>query len=484
MIQTINSVNVVEQLIKRNIGELRFIGLTEYEGQREKLGDFYWNRQNKFEYLEYYGFKNQLDLPLETLNITKRIIDKISLIYKNPPDRYLIKGELPLDDDPYVDYLNEHPYFHISLKTAERMKNLYHNVLFRPMWYNDKWNFWIETEWIPHFADGDPFTPIAYSIPVKRDTTETMIDRISTENWYMFWSKDVYCWHNASGKVKPDPSGQYDDMRNPFGLFPFVEMRKEIAVDEYWPQGNIDLVEINQAVNILLNDLNYAIHFQSYDQPYATGVSPREVPQDARYPSNADLKVDLTKILLLEDPQAKLGLLGFNPKILDTIEAIKEKVKFAAWKNNLSLSFSKEGAPASGFSLMVQNIDLLEGREDDVDTCAAYEQEIYKIIQVQTEVFDTDTPALPKLEKDLRLIIDFAEIDFPINEAEKREADDWDIEHNIKTPIDIIQERNAMTEEEAEEKFRKNKEVNGKYGRKEELRDILREPEEEPDEFA
>ena len=485
MIQSIKSDNYIEQLIKKNISDIRLLGITNYEQTRTKLTDFYWNRQKKYEYLEKYGFKGQIDLPLETFNITQKIIDKISLIYKNQPDRYLIKGELPIDDDPYIDFINEHRFFHIALKTAERMKNLLGNVLFRPMWYNDKWNFWIETEWIPHFEDTDPLNPVAYSIPVKRDTTQTDLKYIGTENWYMFWSAEDYCWHNDSGKIKPDPSGQYDDMINPFGRLPFVELRKSIPVDEYWPEGANDLLEANMSVNVLLNDLNYAIHFQSYDQAYATGVSPREAVTDKRRvsPNTGDLKIDLTKILLLEDPQATLGLLGFNPKIIDTIQAIKDKISMIAWRYNLHPSWSQEGQPASGFSLLVQNIDLMEAREDDVDVSIHYENEIYKIIQKQTEVFDTDIKALPEIDKDYRLVVDFAEIDFPVNDAEKRDADDWDIENNIKTPIDIIQERNAMTEEEAEEKWRKNKAVNAKYSeRQDRLREQLRgfgiEPEE------
>jgi len=468
-IMTINSdLNQIGTIIKDTIAKVRQENAAQNKRNRDKIVDFYHNRQNTEEYLNQYGFKEQDEFPLSTINLTRKIIDKISLIYKTPPDRYLYKGNEKLDKDigKYQDFLNEHSEINLGFMTVERMKNALHNVLFRPMWMNGKWNPWIETEWTPIFIEGDPLTPVAYLIPVKRDVYETSSQSVEEKDWFMFWSKDEYFWIDDDGNKKfVEP---FTDGVNRFGRLPFVELRKEIAVDDYWPQGAIDLVEMNQQINVLINDLNLSIRFQAYDQPWIKSIDKKDA---------VNFKVGPHRVWYAEDDMGEFGTLGFNPKITETMETIRSLIQLIGWTYNVHIDWSMQGSPASGFSLLIQNIDLLEARQDDVDICKIYEKEIYEVIQIQTEILDTDTNTLPKLDKEVRLIVDFDEIDFPINEQEKREADDWDISHNIKSEIDLIQERNPdMDVEEAILKWEDNKKFNSKYSsRQKALADKLKE---------
>lgn len=440
---------------------------------REKIMDFYMNRQYLDEYLKNYGFDD--DYPLSTVNITKKIIDKISLVYKNPPDRRLekknkpkpkkdengndVKAEIIEEVDQYQEFINDHPEFNVGLRVAERLKNALHVVLYRPMWYGDNWNFnWIETEWESVYQEGNPLRPIGYFIPMKRDSYMTD-KRLITENKYMYWSKDQYFWVDEHGNISYDP--EYPDGVNPFKRLPFIEMRKELAVDDPWPEGAIDLVSCNQAINIIINDLNMSIRYQSFDQTYIEGIDEKDAGKFKRGPN---------KTWYTNHPESKFGNLTFQPKIEATIAAIQKQIDIIAWAYGVHVDWELSGSPASGFSMMVQNIDLLEAREDDVQFCQMYEKELYDIIQVQTEVLDTDTKTLPKLGNGLKLVVDFQEIDFPINEAEKRDADDWAVEHNIKSEIDLIQEANPdMDEEEAKEKWLKNKQLNTKYSYRQQM---------------
>ena len=126
-----------------------------------------------------YGFlyedKSNI-IPPATVNITKKTIDKISLVYKWQPRRELdITKEknkqkretleegvaFEPEKDAYSEWVALNPRIDRALKKAERMKNLLHHVLFRP-WYwkeTNKWEFYIETEFEPHFVKGDPIHP-------------------------------------------------------------------------------------------------------------------------------------------------------------------------------------------------------------------------------------------------------------------------------------------------------------------------------------
>ena len=443
-IMTINSdLDPAALFVRQSIAQAREKNAAINEENREKLDDFYHGRQMKPQYLKNYGF-DDVNLPLHSINLTKKIIDKISLVYKNRPDRKI--GE----SDKYTDFINENLRLVIAFKRAERLKNLFGNVLFRPMWYNGRFHFWIETEFIPYFLDGDPLTPIAYSIPVKRDTTITEKNKIEEKQWYMYWSNEYYYWHDTDGNIKYDPN--YPDGRNPFGLMPFVEIRTDDPLNEYWPEGAIDLVQANMSINVMLNNLNYIAHFQAFNQPYGVGIQ----QEDAE-----SIKIGANHFIGLSQPDMDLRLLNYSPQIAQLVDMIKAQVEFVSQMYNVNIQWSLDGTPPSGFSLVVRNIDLLEAREDSVEYAQMYEQQVYDVIQRQDKVLKLGY-GLPERTKETKLIVDFHEISFPVSAAEETGKWTWKFDNNIATPVDYIQADQNLTEDDAQERYNQNKEVNQK----------------------
>ena len=445
---TINSdLDPAGTLTKQSIAESRQQNEAQNIKDREMMTDFYEGRGGKKEYLEAYGFETRnIKIPFPFINLYKSIINRTSLVYKNAPDRLLMLGET--ENPFYNDFLEENKRLVTGFKYAERYKNAIGSILYRPMWFNGKWNPWIETEWIPYFKEGDPLNPFAYSIPVKRDTTMTDQRKIEDKQMYMYWSKDYYYWHDENGEISYDPN--YPDGKNPFGLIPFVELRKDDAVNEYWPDGPLDLVSANQAINITWCDLVYSQHNQAFSQPYAFGINPDQAK---------DIKLGADNFIAMSEPEMGLGTLDYNPKIVELLESIRNQIEFISASYGLNVKWSQNGSPASGFSLLVQNIELMEMREDDVERAEVQEDAIYDIIQRQDEVLKLGNK-LPRRDKKTRLIIDFQELDFPINQKEKQERWDWEISHNAKTVVDYIQSDQGLSEDEARERFERNKELN------------------------
>ena len=470
--------NSISETLKQGIAELRYEGLSVDSNNREMMRDFYFDRQIAEKYYKNYGFKDK-KIPNSAFNLTRTVIDKVSLIYKYPPERTLDNdpiieideetGEEEEVEDLYSAWLQANPRCNISLKNGERMKNLHDVVLWRP-WVDSKskrWKYYIETEYVPHFIDGDPLYPIAYSIKVKQNAESDKIDQVH-DDWWVFWSDEDYFFHNNDGEKKSHDEmygdGQFKDMKNPYGIIPYVELRKDEPIDSYRGEGAITLVSANHNINIAMMDIFYAIHFQAFNQPWLSGVDQTQADE---------LKVGADKIWGLPEGAAA-GMLNYSPNLAEAMQTVKDAITLIAKTYNLNLNVSVEGGnPASGFSLLVQNIDLLEARQDDIDIAKAQEKEIYEVLsRVQNYHVTAGHIQEPKLPLDVAPIVNFKDIDFPINQGEEIERWKSKIEFNVATPVDwIMAENNEADREKAEEQYLINKKLNGKLTKLEEMKE-------------
>ena len=454
------SLEIIQETIRKERAEVEF----QAEAVSDKLIDFYKGNQLLDEYLADHGFKNDLgktDLPMTCINLTGKVIDKISLAYKYPPERYISDSE-GTEVSEWFAFNNR---FSLGYKYAERYKNLLgkvlHRVHFNPA--RKKWFPIVESVYEAHFLEDDPLYPYAFSYPYQQEVKSTTP---SQEVWWVFWSDDfVFYYIPGSGKVKyPDfaPTGD-----NPFKVMPMVEMRKDFPIDTYECTGAIDLIQANQNVNIALNNLNTMIYFQAHDQMVIEGAQPSDVSR---------IKIGSADPLVVPG-DVNFKLLNFNPKIVESIEAIKFNMDAIGYVYNIKIGWSLEGNPASGFSLLVQNIDLSEAREDDIEMMKMHETDMYRVLLSMQEYYkrfnmlDKLEPMLPKGD----LVTDFDEsLQLPINQAEEIDRKQFELDNNIITVVDLIQEANPdMDEKEAEEKYMRNKKLNGTLTSAEQIRQGL-----------
>jgi len=441
------------EIIRETIRKERARGEYEKETANEMLLDFYANNQLTPEYLSDYGFENGeggTDLPMMSINLTEKIINKISLVYKYPPKRYMNETE----GSEVSEWFAFNNRFTLGYKYAERYKNLLgkvlHKVDFDPM--RKKWYGSVKTVYEAHFLEEDSgLYPYAYSYPYTVDTKSTTS---ANEVWWMFWSDDfVFSYLPGTDKVEyldfaPDGS-------NPFKVMPMVEMRGKFPVEQYECIGAFDLVRANQNVNIALNNLNTMIYFQAHDQIVIEGAQPSDVKRIRL--GSADP--------LVSPGDVNFKLLGFNPKIVESIDAIRFNIEAIGYVYNMKIGWSLDGNAASGFSLIVQNIDLSEAREDDIELMKIHETDMYRVLLSMQDYYkrfkmlDPLEPMLPKGD----LVTDFEEsLQLPINQSEDIQRKQFELDNNIITVVDLIQEDNPdMTEDEAIEKYMRNKKLNG-----------------------
>jgi len=423
-----------------------------------KLIDFYENYQISDEYLANWGFKSKVDgklkIPLSNINITKQIIDKISLLYKREPERKLISVDDKTLTEEQENLFNKwttiNKQYDRTLKYAERYKKLLHKILYR-MTYNSvarKWEFFVDTQYKSHFRGFDKLHPWAYSIRV--DTEQ------DNERWYLFMSDDETFFYQPDTEKKKTafmfPDGSVVDYggENPYKTITAVEFRSEPAITQYGTSGAIDLVNSNQAINIALNNIHISIQYQSFGIVWQSGNTNTQ---------NNTVTISPFTVYSVDSGES-LNNLNLNPAMIESMETIYRHIKLIGNAYGVNINFSVEASPVSGVSLVIQNIDLLEKREDDIDIGVDQENEIYKKLVIMQNYHANELPENePKLIDNVTVSINYTDLDFPVNLDDDLKERDWYITNNIKTPLDYMDpdlDENAKLKE-----FNKNKKING-----------------------
>ena len=252
-----------------NISELLVLN-AKYDASQKRKDMWKSARLDALEYykgrslpytMEYFDLTLFDKVPAANINVTKRIIDRISLVYMKPPRRIYTKEETPL--------VFHHKDF--KMQRAERMTNLLDGVLIKVcMRYNDKNEQKIEYDIIhdyePMFGD-DPLNPIAFTYPIA--TKDTVVD--DTAKLYVYWDKDNTFTYDENGKIYTDEDNP--DMINPYGVLPFVECWRDGKPESSYmdTDPSTDLIQTNTMINVAETNKNANIMFQSFGYIYVNG---------------------------------------------------------------------------------------------------------------------------------------------------------------------------------------------------------------------
>ena len=403
--------------IHRSIAEQRKFNADERRKIRQRAITAYRGEQlSDPEWIGAYINREETDIPFSFTRLTKSIVDKRSLTYKRPPERLYDSATLP------GDYVKASARKDIRFKTLERYTNLLGVNGMMPVLKNGKFRYDIINEFEPIFLRDDPQNPFAIQFLVHRDTepSATGFD----EEWAV-WSPDFHFLVDGNGGELRSSLQPESYPHNPFGILPVAFAHAEEIVDDFWTAGMGDVVHANQMIDIALTELNFVTRYQAFGQLYVTGTT---LTGDA-------IKTGYNRLMTVEGQDTAVGVLNFNAPIKDIIETIRFQMELVSQNNNISMKWSVEGNPASGFSLLVQNIDLMEAREDDLDQWQMFEKDLYEI---ETVIADKSGLAkLPELKS-----VNFVEPSFPINAGEQRDKDEWDLGKGLVSIVELFKRGN------------------------------------------
>ncbi|GEM_PF-3763984 len=349
-------------------------------------------------------------VPAANVNVTKRIVDRISLVYMKPPKRTYTKEDTPL--------LFHHKDF--KLQRAERFTNLLDAVLIKPcMRFNDKNEQQIEYDLIwdyePIFGD-DPLKPTAITYPIA--TKDSVMD--NTPELWVYWDKENTFTYDNNGKIYTDEMNP--EMINPYGVLPFVECWRDGKPESSYldTDASSDLIQTNKLINVAETNKNANIMFQSFGYIYINGS---QLEKD-------DLDIGPDKISFL-GADGTMNLVS-PPDTVGTItNAVTTSYKMLAQNYHIDISFVEGTVAQSGVAIKLRNTELTDSRVSDVIRWKEVEKQLFELESLMIAV-DLGKDA-GELEQ-----IDFQETMEVLSDDEQRAKWDWELSKGLIDEADIL----------------------------------------------
>ena len=374
--------------------------------------EFYKGRSIPYT-MDYFDYSLFEKVPAANINVTKRIIDRISLVYMKPPRRIYTKEDTPL--------LLHHKDF--KMQRAERMTNLLDGILIKPcVRFNDKNEQQIEYDIIHDYEpifDEDPLKPIAFTYPIA--TKDSVMD--DTPMLHVYWDKDNTFTYDENGRIYTDEDNP--DMINPYGVLPFVECWREGRPESSYmdTDASSDLIQTNTMINVAETNKNANIMFQSFGYIYVNGSQIEKDSMEVGADKISFLGIDGTMNIVTP------------PNTVDSItSSITTAYKMLAQNYHIDISFVEGTTAQSGVALKLRNQELQDERISDVIKWREVEKEIFELEKLMIAV-DMGRDA-GELE-----MIDFEETTEILSDKEQREKWEWELSKGLIDQADILMQK-------------------------------------------
>ena len=377
---------------------------------REKAYNYYKGRTEVYT-KGYFSQSLVNQIPCPNINITKRVIDRISLVYMKPPKR-----EYSNPDIVDMFHLKDH-----KLQRLEKLCNLLEVVLIKPTWRNDKIEYDIIRDWEVMYNDSDdPLTPSAITYPLS--VRSSVLD--TTPELFAYWDEENhFIYEKGTGKKIVDPDNP--EMINPYSMLPFVECYSNGKPESSYfdTDASLDLIATNEACNVAEFNKNANIMFQSFGFGYITGSN---IEKD-----KLDIGQDKWSFLGHDGTLSMVAPPNSVPALTDSIN---ESYKMLAQNYHLSVSFVEGSTAESGVALRLRNQELMDSRRSDVEK---YKRLEYKMFEVEERILAVE------LAKDagFLLSVDYEESTEILSDKEQRERWDWDLANGLIDRATILMQR-------------------------------------------
>lgn len=378
----------------------------------------------------------QIKFRAAPINISKRVVDKLSKIYAKPPQRVIegldgqdakkeIVGEIIDEMRPNVIGSVANEYF-----------NLYKGSALEPYLAKDGDPSLRAIPYDRFFVMGtnrvDPlevthFVKImgCYQKEVGRtDSNQTTTTYRSVDLLYVFTDTE-FMIIDADGDQKIDMMTEAGNPGgvNPYGRIPFVYLNR--SLNQITPMADTDMLAMTKVVPIILSDLNFAAMYQCFSIIYGIDIDSSNIVMspNAFWNFVSDPKSDKTPSVGTLTPTANID------QILGLV-----KTELSMWLESRGI---KPGAigdltpqnAASGLAKMIDEMDTSEDRQKQVPYFESAEEDLWDLY------FNHMHPVFQKAENYVYRAIDLPEISVDVKFPEQRGDKD------PATLLDSIQRR-------------------------------------------
>jgi len=370
------------------------------------------------------------EVPPLFINFTHRFINKMARIYRT--------GAVRNVNDQYTALTR---FKNVKLKHIERIAKLLGTVACRITFNPVKQQLDYHPIYFyhPFMSDDDPLNPIAIAYPI-----DNLVDDISyeQEQTYMYLDDTLMIKYDSSGKI-------LDEVEHNYGIIPVSFIHREPQIDSHFVAGASDIVQANEAVNILFTELCIGGRFQAFGQPVVTGV----------YADSNVVRAGTDETLILPEG-ANFDIVSPKGDMRGLIEIIKTIMETSAANNHLHIDFNRSGGEVpSGIALVIRDLERKEDYEDYVDLWEMYEHEIY---QVEKAILSANNITLPD---DLGL--DFSEPEYPKSAQDEIMFNQFMLDNNLISHTKLLQHyNNDLTDEQAKQIIDENVIANNEMKRR------------------
>lgn len=406
------------------------------------------------------------EMQLEWVNITKKLVDQLAVVYRSPATRKLKKGET--ENKELTKYYNEllPPVVNTKDKTAHRFGRLFNTSITQVLF--DRLTGKVKYKIIPSYLYD---IEVDYDDPLKLTAVKyqkyfnfTGDDELFT----VVWTDDENYLLDQDGKKKAIPGNE--NMTNPFKVLPFVAMIMEEGLD-FWGEGQCDAVNVNEQIDLLITKLvNRDIIIGTEGTLYS--VNNDVINQKGEFKNGRkEIRIGVSHPFAVENRRsgdlqpASLQHISFNPQIEAIQGFIDWYIKYIASSKGLNPSaILAQLKETSDYQRMMDAVDQMELRKDDIEICRLYEKERFKITKIVNNTFIDSVEGkkfgLKKIDDDIEMMVDFAEVEIQMTPADKQAKREFEYTHNMSNEADWMVEDNPdMTLEDAKKKLLENAEL-------------------------
>ena len=387
-----------KDIIEESIQKLKWDNQDAMLDKRDEALD-YFTFNNTSKYIDqFFSGTLQQEIPIYCVNLTKKLINRISLVYKDAPVRVV-------ENDIYASLTEDKDF---KMKTFERVHNLLGTIAVHVAWEDGKFKYNPVMNFVPIMDSMNPLKPIGITYPLNKATADW---RNTDEDLYVYWSETEHFMFDNTGKR----ISVNEDNINPYGVLPFVFVQPNHMVDEFFNEGAMDIPLGNKQIDIAMTMLQHHIRT-------AGGQFVIEGRVDAN-----NIQLGLNKVVVVDE--GNMSNISSNTDVSSIKEGIEFQLKTIAFNNNLNFDFGLSGSK-SGVALKIENLELLEAREDEVEKWKRAERKMY---QIEKQIYDVETGnTLPD-----EMMIDYTEVNFPDYENERDEWD-WKFKHGLADRFDWL----------------------------------------------
>lgn len=429
--------------------------------EQEKQWRYYsGDSSNVLEYLRIalaitYDTDDIKEMQFQWINLVEKVINQMSVVYRQPPKKEIrINNEV--DEELTEYYLNIMPLNLNNVdKMAHRLAKLHNTSITHVIYNEEKERFQYRV--LPSYLydikhDFEKLTEVSY---------EKYFHDSGEDEWYqVFWTDEDLFRSDAFGNISSLPDKE--DQINPWGRLPFASLMLKETV-EFWGEGQNDLVNVNENVNFLMTKVfNSDIIMGTEGTTLAINLGltkvgeveegVKKVRASRKHPLTAEnVRTDMVK--------PSLEHITTSPHIKDIREYIDWAIKLEASLKGLPASaILSETKDTSDYQKLMDTVDQMEMRSDDIEPCRVYEKERFDITRTINNKLANTEKGLQEIPENADLMVDFIDIEVQLTAEDKRKQREFEFKHGLSTPVDWLMEDNAeLTKEEAEEKVKENK---------------------------